>query len=259
MARRLCEQQTSPLVTSRKNIASPPAHSTVAPLRFDLHDASTWPTIAEAVGTATSILWCFPAEPLHLVQQFATAVDLSRRPLVVLGSTGSYRMPEPVAAHNASPPDWVDERSPLDETIPRVQGEEWLREHFGAVVLRVAGIYGPGRYPLHWIRQGRVGASPKFVNLIHVEDLAQACIDALDHGGPGQIYNVSDGAPRAWKEICEWAARCWGIVVQTKEGPSTVGKRIDSTKLRKELGVTLRYPDLYAALETIEQTERPQT
>ena len=80
------------------------------------------------------------------------------------------------------PPPWIDESAPIDLTKPRVQGEEYLRNEHGAIVLRVAGIYGPGRNPLDWIRQGRVGPSRKYVNLIHVEDLAAICLAALEKG-----------------------------------------------------------------------------
>ena len=69
-------------------------------------------------------------------------------------------------------------------------------------MLRVTGIYGPGRNPLDWIRQGRIGPSRKYVNLIHVEDLAAICLAVLDRGYPSEAYNVSDGQAHTWKEIC---------------------------------------------------------
>jgi nucleoside-diphosphate-sugar epimerase len=140
-----------------------------------------------------------------------------------------------------------------------VQGEEYLREHHGAIVLRVAGIYGPGRNPLDWIRQGRVGPSRKYVNLIHVEDLVVICLQALEKGKPGEIYNVSDGTPRTWDEICATAKERWGVTATKVEEPRSSGKRISTAKLRAELGYVQRHPDLYEALALIESVNQAET
>jgi nucleoside-diphosphate-sugar epimerase len=168
---------------------------------------------------------------------------------VVLGSTSAYEVSDHFAEY---PPPWIDESASIDLAKPRVQGEEFLRKDCGAIVLRVAGIYGPGRNPLDWIRQGRVGPSRKYVNLVHVEDLATICLLALEKGKPGETYNVSDGTPRTWEEICTTAQQRWGITATAaKEGPSS-GKRIRNTKLRTELNYQFQHPDLYEALDLID-------
>jgi nucleoside-diphosphate-sugar epimerase len=135
-----------------------------------------------------------------------------------------------------------------------VQGEEYLRQHHGAIVLRVAGIYGPGRNPLDWIRQGRVGLSRKYVNLIHVEDLAAICLLALDKGKPSEAYNVSDGQPHTWNEICATAQQRWGMTAAAVTADLSPGKRISNAKLRAELDYRFRHSDLYEALDLIEST-----
>ena len=89
------------------------------------------------------------------------------------------------------------------------------------------------------------------MNLIHVEDLAAICLVALEHGKPGEAYNVSDGQPHMWNEICAIAQQRWAVIAgAAKEDRS--GKRISNAKLRAELGCALRYPDLYEALALIE-------
>ena len=133
------------------------------------------------------------------------------------------------------PPPWIDESAPLDLTKSRVQGEEYLREHHGAIVLRVAGIYGPGRNPLDWIKQGRVSPSRKYVNLIHAEDLAAICLLALEKGKPGESYNVSDGTARTWDEIYATAQQRWGVAATEGKEDGSTGKRISTAKLRAEL------------------------
>ncbi|TKB64049.1 MAG: hypothetical protein E8D47_12440 [Nitrospira sp.] len=138
-------------------------------LRFDLEQSSTW----QNIPTSADLIWCFPATPLEQVQAFARTLDAPARRIVVLGSTSAYE----VSDHSTEyPPPWIDESAPIDLTKSRVQGEEYLRKEHGAIVLRVAGIYGSGRNPLDWITSSRVTASRKYVNLIHVEDLAAICL-----------------------------------------------------------------------------------
>ena len=214
-------------------------------LRFDLEQPLTWPNIP--VGA--DLIWCFPATPFEQVQAFARTLDAPARRMVVLGSTSAYEASDHSTEY---PPSWIDESTPLDMTKPRVQGEEYLREHHGAIVLRVAGIYGSGRNPLDWIRSSRVSPSRKYVNLIHAEDLAAICLLALDKGKPGEAYNVSDGTARTWNEIYATAQKRWGMATAREKEDNATGKRISTTKLRAELGCTLKHPDLYEALASLE-------
>ncbi|MGC4098509.1 MAG: hypothetical protein QM706_15460 [Nitrospira sp.] len=217
-------------------------------IRFDLTQPETW----EAIPKSADILWCFPAVPLQLVQRFADTTSLRTRRLVVLGSTSAYD-------HDTSsknPPPWVDETTSVDLTKPRVQGEELLRTSYGAITLRVAGIYGQGRNPVEWVRSGRVNRSPKYVNLIHVEDLVSACLAALRHADAGEIYNISDGYPRTWMEICTKLEQRWGISCPDSQMTNAVGKQVRNTKmceLLKSDHTGLRYTDLFEALELIQQ------
>jgi hypothetical protein len=217
-------------------------------LRFDLEHPSTWLNIP----AGADLIWCFPATPLEKVQAFARTLDAPARRIVVLGSTSAYDAPSQSTEY---PPPWIDESAPINLIKPRVQGEEYLRNTLGAIVLRVAGIYGPGRNPLDWIRQGRVSPSRKYVNLIHVEDLAIICLAALKHGTPGEAYNVSDGTPRTWKDISTTAQQCWGIQSMAEKDDAATGKRIVNRKLLSMLGTNhdgLRHSNFYQALEQIQ-------
>ena len=229
--------------------------SAIAPsmrLRFDLADTATW----SSLPPEADLIWTFPATPIEQVQAFARhCCDRSRR-LVVLGSTSAYHQSGTLAK---SLPPWIDETHPINTDLPRVQGEEYLRTHHGAIVLRVAGIYGPNRNPVEWIRQGRVGPTNKFVNLIHVEDLAHLCLVALKAGEAGGTYNVSDGQPRRWADICTEVSGRWGVISPREPNPSETGKRISNYKVITQLGYALRHPDLYEALRSLEVETNPQT
>ena len=218
-------------------------------LRLDLEQPSTWLNIP----AKADLIWCFPATPLEQVQAFTRAFNALARRMVVLGSTSAYETSDQSTEY---PPPWIDETAPIDLNKSRVQGEEFLRKDCGAILLRVAGIYGPGRNPLNWIRQGRVGPSRKYVNFIHVEDLAAICLLALEKGKPGEIYNVSDGRPYLWNEICATAQKRWDVAATSIKEDRSPGKRISTAKLQTELGYTLKYPDLYAALGSIESADK---
>ena len=230
-----------------KNLSHVPAGRRV---RFDLEQPTTWSNIpADA-----DLIWCFPATPLEQVQAFARTLDAPPRRIVILGSTSAYEVSDHSAVY---PPSCIDESAPIDLTKPRVRGEEYLRNKLGAIVLRVAGIYGPGWNPLDWIRQGRVGPSRKYVNLIHVEDLAAICLAALDRGQPGETYNVSDGQPHTWNEVCATAQQRWSVGAAAAKKDHSSGKRISNAKLRSELDYRFRHADLYEALDLIESARSP--
>jgi hypothetical protein len=214
-------------------------------LQFDLEQPSTWLNIP----AQADLIWCFPPTPLEQVQAFAHMHNAPARRMVVLGSTSAYEVSDHLTEY---PPPWIDESAPIDLTKSRVQGEEHLRKEHGAIVLRVAGIYGPGRNPLDWIRQGRVSPSCKYVNLIHVEDLAAICLLALEKGKPGEAYNVSDGMPRTWDEICVTAQQRWGVTAEKATKDRSPGKRIRNAKLQSNLDYQFQHPDLFEALDLIE-------
>ncbi len=78
----------------------------------------------------------------------------------------------------------------------------------------------------------------------------------MRHGEKGTIYNVSDGTPRTWDEICETVERRWAVRASVSPEPQPMGKRIANRRLCELLkadGVRLRCHDLYQALEQIEE------
>ena len=212
---------------------------------FDLAQPETWANISRH----TDLLWCFPAVPIESIRQCAAQLQASSRRLVVLGSTSAYD----IAPSNEYPPPWIDETMPIDLTKPRVEGEEYLRHEHRAIILRVSGIYGPGRNPIDWIRQGRVGPSKKYVNLIHVEDLAAICLAALERGSPGEVYNVSDGTPRRWDEIFSVGRERWNLTPTVSLPTEQSGKRLDTRKLQDTYGGIIHHRDLFSALEELER------
>jgi len=228
------------LATSR----SPHIHLRNIPLehrlRFDLTQTETWTHIPDPAH----LIWCFPAMQLDLVQDFFSARSRHSSRLLVMGSTSAY-IPD------GQP---ITEETALKEHLPRVQAEEYLRTTYGAIIIRFAGLYGPGRHVLDWIRKGKIQNTPKWVNLLHVEDAAAICLQALEQASDGSTYLASDGHPRSWDEICSMAVSKWGVQIPPHTSPQHAGKQISIHKLRTELNYSFRFPDLYQALDQIEAT-----
>jgi nucleoside-diphosphate-sugar epimerase len=130
--------------------------------------------------------------------------------------------------------------------------------HFPAVILRVAGIYGPGRG--HWFKQllrgeARLeGDGSRWLNMIHRDDLIGVIIAALERGVPGEIYNAADNEPVTQLELFKWLAEKLNRPMPPKipadaelwRQRGVTNKRVSNAKLRAELKYEFRFPDFRA-------------
>lgn len=133
------------------------------------------------------------------------------------------------------------------------------------VILRVTGIYGPHRFPLHRILEGHPilrEAEAPITNRIHADDLARICLRAVEKGRDGDIYNVSDGQERSMSEYFNLLADTFGLPrppqislaeAQNRMAPLMLSyfqesRRMDPRKLIEELEIDLLYPTLEAGL-----------
>ncbi len=155
---------------------------------------------------------------------------------------------------------WIDEcaaTDPIEESGRIVlAAEAVLRERMpDAIVLRFAGIYGPGRLLRRQsIEKGEpiVGAADKWLNLIHVEDGAQVVLNAEQHGEPGRVYNVCDDHPVRRRLFYATMARVLGapeprFVPPSPDQPTPPhekgNRRLNNRRMKAELHAALRYPD----------------
>jgi len=153
----------------------------------------------------------------------------------------------------------VDEQAatePVEESgRVMLEAEQLVRDRLpGAVVLRFAGIYGPGRLlRSQALRAGEeIVADPeKWLNLIQVEDGVAAVLAAEARARPGEVYNVSDDRPVRRREFYTLLARLLAAP-PPRFRPPTAGtllppqeqanRRVVNRRLRDELGVRLAYP-----------------
>ena len=169
---------------------------------------------------------------------------------------------------------WVTESRPVaprvDRARRRLDAEQVVRQWAAQrdtrlVILRVPGLYGPGRLPLARLQRGepvlRRDQSP-WSNRIHVHDLARCCVRAMAHDDPAPLYNVSDGHPSTMTDYFLQVAAFAGLpappqisLAEAREQLSAgmleylaESRRLDNTLMRTHLGVTPRYPDLATGL-----------
>ncbi len=211
--------------------------------QFDSTQPDTW--LAVRSFAPDGVLVAFPLSGASEETSLANfLLTLSPR-LVCLGTTGAL-----VAQTGV-----VDDRSSILPDNPRALAEERWRER-GATILHAAGIYGPGRNPLNWLRRRRIANAGKLVNLVHGEDLARGCRFVLEHFSPGERLVISDGRPRRWREIIDFAVqRGYLADPQLPDRPDPGSKRV-VPRLLPQRGFTLAHPDLFVELDILEGQER---
>lgn len=124
----------------------------------------------------------------------------------------------------------------------------------GRIILRLAGIYGPGRLPRRadLLAQRPLQAERRGqLNLIHVDDAAAAVLAAETYAQPPALYIVSDGHPVERETYYQYAAELIGapppqfaetLDAAARAGRTTGPRRLANDRLLRELGVVLRYP-----------------
>ncbi len=235
----------------------------IIPVRCDLDRTA----VGLPSTTGTDIYYLLPPPKTGVVdsfmENFLQGLESSGPPrrIVYLGTTGVY---------GDCKGEWIDETAPVrpvvDRALRRVDAERqlrrWAQTHdTELVILRVAGIYGPGKLPLQRLRTGKPMVAEKYApwtNRIHVDDLVQVLLAAMERGGHGEIYNVTDGQPGNMADYFNRVADAAGLsrppLIDPKAGKQALSaglrsylaesRRIRNAKMLRELKVKLRYPTL---------------
>ncbi len=132
-----------------------------------------------------------------------------------------------------------------------------------SVVLRMAGIYGPGRLPKAVdVLAGKPVASPvdAYLNLIHVDDAVRTILAAETEAAVPNLFLVSDGCPTTHREFYQEMARQLGVApprfcppVPGSRGASAAAgnKRVSNRKMLDELEIELEFPDFRKGLAAV--------
>ncbi|MBK6895965.1 MAG: SDR family oxidoreductase [Alphaproteobacteria bacterium] len=175
---------------------------------------------------------------------------------------------------------WVDETSEVRPTTirgtRRARAEEqWLSLHkshkLPVHVFRLAGIYGPGRSALDSVRAGvarRIDKPGHAFSRIHVEDIVQVLRASIARPAPGQIYNLCDDEPVPSHVVIDYACKLLKLPSpplipfdKVDLAPITRSfyadnKRVSNEKIKKALGVELKYKSYREGLEACLAAEK---
>ena len=175
--------------------------------------------------------------------------------------------------------EWIDETAPLvprnDRSDRRVLAEQAWRDYarergVPLAILRLAGIYGPGRSTFDKLRDGtarRVIKPGQVFNRIHVEDIGRVTALAAAARLDG-TFNLADDEPAPPQDLVTHAAGMMG-----KEPPPAIpfeeadmnpmqrsfyadNKRVSNRLIKQALGIELLYPDYRAGLASIWEKEQ---
>lgn len=200
----------------------------------------------------------------RLLATLASAASLPRR-IVYISTTGVYgdcagaRVPEtrPLAAISPR-----GQRRVAAEGLLRELGRRGLLR---ISILRAPGIYAADRLPLDRIRRGDpvlAANEDVYTNHIHAEDLAAACVHALEHGGANRAYNICDDSALPMGDWFDRLADAFGLPrpprasraeVKTRLSPMLLSfmgesRRLENMRMKRELKVCLRYPTVDAGI-----------
>lgn len=230
------------------------------------------PGLADILLSATHILSSVPTDPESgadpVLFRFGSLLQQAGASLFYLSSTGVY---------GDTGGAWVDESAPIlgeggaGRRSARAAADRAWQDH-GATILRLPGIYGPGRSALDQVRAGRarrIDRPGHRFNRIHVEDIAGAAIALMSAGARG-VFNIVDFQPAEPRDVIEHACRLLGAPLPPLEPLETADlspmargfwserRLVAGRKLGRVTGYRLRYPDYKSGLEAILAAEGGQ-
>jgi nucleoside-diphosphate-sugar epimerase len=190
-------------------------------------------------GTRNLIEWLAAAPPKKFVYTSSTSV---------------YGQTDGSAVKESSPTDPQTETGKLLIETERILAEAAGKKILPAVILRVAGIYGPDRG--HFFQQylkdaAKIpGKGDRFINMIHRDDLIGIILVALKSGRPGEIYNAVDDEPVAQIHFFRWLSETLGkwmppFASEAENATRKRGltnKKVSNRRLKMELGYQFKHP-----------------
>ncbi len=236
------------------------------------------------IPTAESVLFYFAPPPgggiidtrMH---NFCAALKPEAKPsrVIYISTSGVYGDCSGALVTEATPvnPQTARARRRLDAELTLKRWGE--ANNVAVIILRVTGIYGPGRLPVQHLIAGQpvlLADEAVFTNRIHAEDLARVCLAAAERGKAGDIFNVSDGNKSTMTDYFNAVADILGYprprqvsLLEARQVMSplmlsyvTESRQMDNRKMLTKLDIKLIYPDLEEGLKaSITDTNRSGT
>ena len=177
------------------------------------------------------------------------------RKFVYTSSTSVYGQTDGSQVKESAPTEPVGETSQLLVETEKLLLAAAREKKFPAVILRVAGIYGPerGHLFLQYLRdEARMhGNGERLINMIHREDVVGMIIAALQNGRAGEVYNAVDDEPVTQLTFFRFLAESTGkpmppLATEAESAGRKRGltqKRVQNRRAKAELGYKFKYPN----------------
>ena len=237
---------------------------------YQFDGADPDPGLEEALGKAEAVVVSIPPRD-------GAGAALERFGAAIAGAPGLRRIVyySTIGVYGDHGGAWVDETSAtLTRTargLARLEDEaRWTaaarKRGAEADILRLAGIYGPGRNALVNLRRGearRIVKQGQVFNRAHVHDIAKISGLALMRGLKGQIWNVADDEPAPPQDVIAYAAGLLGLEPPPEEPFEGAAlspmarefyadnKRVSIAKAKAELGFAPAYPTYREGLKAL--------
>ena len=208
--------------------------------------------VASRGGTAEDYRRIYLQGTRHLMEWLSATPP---QKFVYTGSTSVYGQTDGSPVKETSPTEPVVETAKVLRETEKLLLTAAGERKFPAVILRVAGIYGPDRghaFKQFLKNEARIeGDGSRFLNMIHRDDLIGCLIAVLKSGRAGEIYNTVDDEPVTQANFFQWLAEELGrepppMVPENPEADRKRGvtnKRVSNRKLKMELGHQFKYPN----------------
>ncbi len=181
--------------------------------------------------------------------------------LVYTSSTGVYGQDDGSTVTEESP---AEPESPSGQILRKTERsllEAASRPGLVPILLRVAGIYGPGRG--YWLRSFLAGEAKldgegeRWLNMIHRDDVAGCIIAALHAGQSGQVYNAVDREPVRQLDLFRWLSQRLNRPMPQAQPPGRISsssrtvtnKRVSGEKIVRTLNYQFAYPTFREGFE----------
>jgi nucleoside-diphosphate-sugar epimerase len=208
-------------------------------------------TVASSKGGVEDYRQVYLAATHSLIEWLAASPP---KKFVYTSSTSVYGQTDGSLVKESSPTEPASETSKVLVETEKFLLQAAQEKKFPAIILRVAGIYGPDR--LHYLQQyvkneARIaGKGDRLINMIHRDDLVKIIIALLKNARPGEVYNAVDDEPVAQIHFFRWLSETLGkwmppSVPETADAGRKRGvanKKVSNRKLKMELGFQFKYP-----------------
>lgn len=207
-------------------------------------------TVSSSKGGAEDYRRVYLEGTRHLVAWLAPT---SLRKFVYTSSTGVHAQDDGSVVDESSPAEPETDTSRVLLETEQVLLSAARERGFPAVILRVAGIYGPGRgfHFKQFVKNEAMltDGGRRLLNMIHRDDVVGAILAALARGQSGEIYNAVDDQPVSQLEFYQWLAKQLHRPMpgEAASAPSpakraATNKFVSNRRLRQELGYQFTYP-----------------